>query len=275
MTESTPPSVSSRLPPPAVPDQPGPWPAFREALSAFRLANRLIWGGGLWRYWLIPALLAVAYLPVLAWAVGAGGSWLADHMRWGATEGSWTWWLWRLLWWSVLGVIGILSYRGVVLLFHAPFLDAISERVERELEGRDLAPAMQWLPMALRSLRMGLGIALLSGFVALLNFAVSLIPLLGLPLSILVFLPLQFWIGGVQAVDPTFGRSGLGVRSTWKAAFQGRWRTLALGGIGAAILVIPVFGWFVGPTYLVVAGVILGRPMLPIQADPTQRKTSP
>jgi uncharacterized protein involved in cysteine biosynthesis len=243
----------------AVPDwKPGLGPALREVWGAYRVANRMIWSGGLWRYWLIPAVLGLLYLPLLVLGITWISDWLAGHMKWGGTEGSWGWWVWRVVWWGVLGVVGWLTYRSVVLVFHAPFLDAISERVEKELRGRDVVPEMGWFPMAMRSLRMAALTGVISMAVAGLNLGMLVIPVVGWVISVGVLLPVQLWLGGVQAVDPCLGRNGRGVRASL-GLLRRRWLvTLLVGGGGALILLIPVLGWFIGPTYLVVAGVVTG-----------------
>jgi uncharacterized protein involved in cysteine biosynthesis len=238
--------------------KPGIRATFREAFDAYRTANRLIWGGGLWRYWVIPALLAVAYLPLLVLGIAWASDWLAGHMKWSGAEGSWSWWLWRVMWWGVLGVVGWLTYRSVVLLFHAPFLDVISERVEKDLTGRDEAPDVKWVSMAWRSVRMAAVIGGLSMIVAVLNFGVTLIPVLGWLVSIGILLPVQLWLGGAQALDPYLGRNGDGARASLRRMRRRPLLVLLLGAGGALILLIPVLGWFVGPTYLVVAGVVTG-----------------
>jgi uncharacterized protein involved in cysteine biosynthesis len=238
--------------------KPGIRATFREAFGAYRTANRLIWGGGLWRYWAIPALLAVAYLPLLVWAIAWAADWLAGHMKWSGVEGSWSWWMWRVMWWAVLGVVGWLTYRSVVLLFHAPFLDVISEKVEKDLTGRDEAPEVKWLSMAWRSVRMAAVIGILSMIVAVLNLGVTLIPVVGWLVSIGILLPVQLWLGGAQALDPYFGRNGDGARASLRRMMRRPLLVFLLGAGGALILLIPVLGWFVGPTYVVVAGVVTG-----------------
>lgn len=237
---------------------PGIRATFGEALGAYRTANRLIWGGGLWRYWAIPALLAVAYLPLLVWGIAWAADWLAGHMKWSGAEGSWSWWVWRVMWWGVLGVVGWLTYRSVVMLFHAPFLDVISEKVENDLTGRDEAPEVKWLSMAWRSVRVAVVIGGLSLAVAVVNLGVTLIPLVGWLVSIGILLPVQLWLGGAQALDPYFGRNGDGARASLRRMRRRPLLVFLLGAGGALILLIPVLGWFVGPTYVVVAGVVTG-----------------
>lgn len=235
--------------------------SFRMVLDAYRVSNRLIWRGGLWKYWLLPALLSLLYLPVLAMGIWWGSEWMASQMKWSGEVGSWAWWAWRVFWWGVFGMVGWFTYRSVVMVFHAPFLDAISERVEKELTGRDVVPAMTWLPMAVRSVKMAVLTGVASMGVSVVNAVVSLIPGLGLLLSLFVFLPIQWWIGGIQSMDPCLGRNGERVRRSLGRGFRRPIVTTLVGGVGSLILLIPVIGWFVGPTYLVVAGGIVAMRM--------------
>jgi uncharacterized protein involved in cysteine biosynthesis len=230
-------------------------------MDSYRVANRMIWRQGLWRYWIIPALLSVLYLPLLVWGISLGADVLADQLKWGGTEGTLGWWLWRVFLWGVFGVIGWLTYRSVVLLFHAPFLDAISERVERELRGHDVVPAMTWLPMAVRSVKVAMVTGSIALVLAVLNAVLSFVPVLGWIISFGILVPMQLWLGGVQAVDPVLGRNGDRARVSLSRCLRRPLAVLLIGGVGTLIMLIPLVGWFVGPTYMVVAGVVAGMRM--------------
>ena len=62
---------------------------------------------------------------------------------------------------------------------------------------------------------------------------------------------------GIGFVDPYFDRAGLSGMESFRV-MRRRFFTIAeFSAVGGLILLIPIFGWILAPTYSVVAGVIL------------------
>ena len=106
---------------------------------AFRQAHAMIWHGKIWRYLLLPIFFSILYLPILITICIGGATLVAKILSMVfssfSTPGSWSWWLTTLFTGLIFAVIGILSYRSVILIAYSPFLDKISLKVETRLLG--------------------------------------------------------------------------------------------------------------------------------------------
>jgi len=162
----------------------------------------------------------------------------------------------------IFGLLAYITFRVVVMLFYMPVLEFVAERVERRVLGRAIEDPKRWYQMIGR---MGLIVAVtlvLSMTLALLSLAASFIPVVGTVVVMLGILPLQWFLAAVGYLDPSLDRRGYAVRASLRM-LRSRFFTVVLFDlIGTAILLVPLVGWFLGPTYSVVAGIILVIRML-------------
>lgn len=236
--------------------------SFSHSITAFRQAHRIIWGTGLWRYFIIPVILSVLYFPLLVagclYFSNLATSWLLESIGWLGGLGNWARWTVNILVLILLGFFGIVTYRSVVMIFYSPFLDAISEKVEEILLGRKVTARGNIIQTILRVgaialLTIGCSVVLL-----VLDVAVSGIPLIGGLLTLIILLPIQFFIAGIGNVDPFLDRNGYGAMESFRLMRRNFGAVAVLSVLSSLFLLIPLFGWFIGPTYSVVAGVALG-----------------
>jgi CysZ protein len=234
---------------------------WKDNLFAYSLAHRLIWQGGLKRFLLIPIGLSILYMPVMVFiclnVAGAFTGWVFSTFPAINEMGTWLRWLIQGMLLTLFGGLGLVTYRTVVFLFYTPFLDQIAERVEAQVLGATVSKPRGWsktigrvLSITLLTIGLSVGLLLIDAFVAS-------IPLIGGLLVLLVILPVQFFIAGIGYLDPFLDRNGYASMESLallRAHFLG---VSAFGAIGSLIVLIPILGWFVGPTYNVVAGVIL------------------
>lgn len=228
--------------------------------TAFKEAHRLIWGHGYWRYLAIPILLSV----LLALLILFIGYQLA-HFLMGWMETSFPSLAAQPVW--VRGLLFVLLlvlqagpcyviFRSLVLVFYGPFLDRLSESVEMHVKGRTCGVKIGILQSFKRPLIVaGYTIAAsLVLFVA--SLALGLIPVVGWLFSIFVLLPLQLFLSSVSYVDPYLERHGIAPRAAFGRMWKHKYDMMCLGGVAVAISLIPIIGWFLGPTYSVVAGLL-------------------
>ena len=65
------------------------------------------------------------------------------------------------------------------------------------------------------------------------------------------------FLTGIGFIDPYFDRAGYSGMQSFRV-MRNRFFTVGIfSSLGGLILLIPLFGWFLGPTYSVVAGIIL------------------
>ena len=69
-------------------------------------------------------------------------------------------------------------------------------------------------------------------------------------------------------IDPVLSRAGLRARDSFRLLRRNMLEVIVFGAIGSLIVAIPLVGWFLGPTYCVIAGVHLGLLLL----DATERE---
>lgn len=227
-------------------------------LTAFKEAHRLIWRHGYWRYLAIPILLSL----LLALLILFGGYQLA-HVLMGWME---TWfpslatqpvWVRGLLFVLLLVLQAgpcYVIFRSLVMVLYGPFLDRLSESVEMHVNGKTSGVKIGILqsfrrPLILAAYTIAASLVL---FVA--SLTLGLIPVVGWLFSIFVVLPLQLFLSSVSYVDPYLERHGVAPRAAFGRMWKHKHDMMCLGAVAAAISLIPIIGWFLGPTYSVVAG---------------------
>lgn len=241
--------------------------ALRDTLSAFRQAHELIWRSGMWKYLAVPVVLTVLYLPVVVIAAFLLAGVSADAIA-GILDGllgeppGWLLTTVHAVFMVLYALLGFVTYRTVVLLFYAPFLDKIGEQVEARLIGSVPEDDRPWTAAIGRVVLMILLVVGLSIVLFLVNLVVSSLPFIGWLLSLCIVLPVQFFLLGTGYIDPVLDRHGCGVGKSFRLMRRKGVTVTVFAIIGSVLLLIPLVGWFLGPTYSVVAGVILGHEML-------------
>ena len=236
--------------------------SLRDNLYAFRLAHQLIWKGKVWRVMIVPILLTMIYLPLVIMgglAMGeAFSAWVVGFFPWMGDYSGWVYWPMRVLVFLIFTLFGYFTYRIVVVLLYMPVLEFVSERVERKVLGKANEDPKRWYQMIGRIILVALVTVMLTAVLMMFNLAASLIPVAGTIVAMVCVLPFQFFLTGFGYIDPYFDRSGYSVRESLRIQWR-RFGTIVLFDLfGTGILLVPIVGWFIGPTYSVVAGVVLG-----------------
>jgi uncharacterized protein involved in cysteine biosynthesis len=228
---------------------------------SFLKAHQIIWQQGYWRYLLVPILLSF----VLAVFLLAGSGFLAVNMSGSVHE--WISESVRLWGWfqAVLGLVLFvllllpcyLLFRSLVMLCYAPFLDRISMDAEKLVGSAVLGSDMSILQSLKRPALMAVftlcGLAVLMVLALLAGF----IPVVGAVISLILVFPVNLLLSTLSYLDPYLDRRSYSPVASIKVIWQHRWPAMYFGLIGFLITSIPIFGWFVGPTYSVVGGIVL------------------
>lgn len=235
--------------------------ALKDTLASYREAHGLIWQGRIWPVLIVPVILTVIYLPAMVLLGLACGQALVEPLRaslpWLQDDGRWVFWLVQGLMFLIFGIFAYFSFRIVVMLFYLPFLDAIIERAEKRLVGRSLEDPKRWYQMIVRMVLLALVTLTLTGALMLCQLLASFIPVVGTLVAVVALLPLQFFLTGVGYLDPYFDRNGYRVRASLAILGRRFPSVVAFEAVGSAMLLVPLVGWFLGPTYSVVAGVVM------------------
>ena len=105
----------------------------------------------------------------------------------------------------------------------------------------------------------------------LIEMGANLIPVIGGLVALVLIIPCEMFLTGIGFIDPYFDRAGYSGMQSFRVMRKRFFTVGIFSAFGGLILLIPLFGWFLGPTYSVVGGIILA---LQIDAE-YQDKTDP
>lgn len=66
------------------------------------------------------------------------------------------------------------------------------------------------------------------------------------------------FLSSAAFVDPYLDRRGMAPKQTFALLWSKKGEMFFFGAAGLLLTMIPVIGWFIGPTYSVISGVALG-----------------
>ena len=237
-----------------------------QGLLDYWRAHRLLFRKGLWPLFLIPGIVSLTYVPLVAvfTFLFLRDVTVAIHDRWvpDALQSDFTQIVLALSLFAVGVSGGFILYRNAIMVLYSPILAYLSEASERHAYGTVPEGPSRGITLrgACASAMRGTGLSLLTVLFALLGLLVglviSLIPLIG-GLAAAVLVPAwQFYLAGVGFCDPPLERRGYRIRHTLRHAWRFKWRTLGQGTGFSLLLLLPVVGWFLAPSYGVVAGTL-------------------
>ncbi len=236
-------------------------------LTDYKRAHRLIWEEGIWKHMIIPGFLGVLYFPVVFGGVYSGsvygmtelGGYIGE--KWIPKE-VFDWMAWGVGFIAgLLGLyLGFLLFRSVLMILYAPFIGFISESAEKKEFGTS-GPDFSFKGLIYDIYR-GTMVSLISlGFSLLLTlvcWAFLLIPVVGVVVSLVGMLMVQAYFAGVGFVDPVLERRRYGIRQSLGFSSEHKMRVMGNGAGFMLIVLIPILGWFVAPTYAIAAAAISG-----------------
>ena len=244
--------------------------ALKVTLSAFGQAHRFIWGEGFLKMLSVPLLLTVLYFPVMVGACYFSAAMVVEffeeQLGLDGDYGGWAWveWLVEIILFLGIGALGFLTYRTVVLLFYSLYLDKIAERVEKSITGEVTECKRPPSQIVKRMLVVAIITILGTVLMLLIELGANMVPVIGGLIALALIIPCEMFLTGIGFVDPYFDRAGLSGMESFRV-MRRRFFTIAVfSAVGGLILLVPIFGWILAPTYSVVAGVILA---MNIQAE--------
>jgi len=232
-------------------------------LNTYGQAWRLIWKSRLWTLLAIPGLIGLLYFPLVGlltfWHGGRLArylqeNWLPEFLNQEIVAG-----LITVAIWICALYLGFILFRNLVMILYSPVLSHLSMRAEeasRSIPRRAEDPGAMW-----RGALRGIGMSLTSLVLAVGCFLgcclLLLIPLVG-EIAMAVVLPLsQMFLAGHGFIDPTLERHGIGVGRSFRFAWRHRRRVMGCGAGFMLLTLVPIAGWFIGPTLGVVAGTLV------------------
>ena len=235
--------------------------AIKVTLSAYRDAHKFIWKEGIINLIKVPLLLTLAYFPLMLLL----GYFLADQIVGFfqrlivnfVSDGGWLEFSIEIFLFFLIAVLGFISYRSIVLFFYLFSLDKITDRIEISVIGKKID--YQRPPGDLIKRMVVFAFITIVGTILLLLFELfaNLIPFFGGLLALIMIIPCEIFLTGIGFVDPYLDRTGLSGADSFRIMLKHFFTIMFFSLIGGLLLLIPIFGWLLGPTYSIVAGIII------------------
>jgi len=251
----------------------------RRVIDSYVQGHRVLWKHGQWRYLLVPLIMA-PLLFLLLWSLVYYLVW-TDLFAW--IEPHWLGGMdvpaaLEILLLFVVGVVlagpCYVAFRGIIMICYIPFMDRLISRT-MEVEGCQFRQVEAGIFRAMwRAVLMAICTVLASLAVMVGSVMIGFIPVIGPVLSLAVAFPLQFFLCGASSVDPYLERCGHSTAQSFRIMWGRKAQMIRFGLIGTLGMFIPLVGWFMSPTYSVIAGVVLGNQLdeedgeRPGQGDP-------
>lgn len=240
---------------------------FMRGLGAYRHAHHLVWKEGMWKHLIVPGLLSMLYFPLVIGGLFGGTFFGVQEIstkigeKWLPSEVA-AWAAWGLSF--IIGLLGIyvayLLFRSVVMIIYAPFIGLISETAEEKFHGTK-GPAFS-IGGLLYDIYRGTTVSLLMLGISLALTAVCwllwLIPIAGAIIYFAGMLLIQAYFAGAGFMDPVLERRRIGIRSSLAHSYRNKWHAMGNGTGFVLMMLVPVIGWFLAPSYGIIAAAVSG-----------------
>ncbi len=221
-------------------------------LSAARLW-KWTWAPGIFSALYIPAVMifGITYYPEITTYFEE--NWIPAFIKAGWIIGT----IGFLSWLTVVG-LAVILYRNLILILFSPILCFISEKVESHITGEPGPPFSftKTFYDLWRAAMLGVLLLALSVVALLIAFLFNLVPVAGGILYLTLATASQFYFNGATLIDPTLERHGYRIRRSLTYMNRNKGRMLGLGAGFHLLLMIPILGWFLAPSFGVVAATL-------------------
>jgi len=235
---------------------------FFRGVGDYLKANRLVLREGMWKVIFVPGLISLCYFPAVVvgmfLAAGKLAPYATEHWMPELLQAAWMEWVIAGFFWVAGLFFGLLLFRTVVMVLYAPFLSYLSETTEKKASGL-VPPDFTWretLGNLFRAFSVGSITLSLSLVLVVLCWGLAFVPVVGGLLSLALVPLIQFYFAGVGFFDPGLERRALGIRESLRFSWLHRARILGNGLGFVLLLTVPVAGWFLAPSYGIIAGTL-------------------
>ncbi|MBL4656821.1 MAG: EI24 domain-containing protein [Flavobacteriales bacterium] len=178
------------------------------------------------------------------------------------SEDAWGWissilrWFFMIFFRMLFLVFYLYLYKYVVLIIMSPVLALLSEKVDRIVTHNEypfdwkvfINNVMRGVVIAVRNLAIEFCILF-----AL--FLLSFVPILGF-ITPFLMLGVEFFFFGFSMIDYSNERKNMSVSQSTTFIYANKGLAIAIGGVFYALLLVPIIGLMVGPSYGVVAATL-------------------
>lgn len=240
---------------------------FMRGLGAYRHAHHLVWKEGMWKHLIIPGLLSMLYFPLVIGGLFGGTFFGVQELstligeKWLPSEVAN--WVGGILGF-IVGLLGIylayILYRSVVMVIYAPFIGLISETAEEKFHGTN-APKFSvggLIYDIYRGSMVSMLALALSIFLTVVCWLLWLLPVVGAVIYFVGMVIIQAYFAGAGFMDPVLERRRIGIRSSLAHSYRNKWHAMGNGTGFMLMMLVPIIGWFLAPSYGIIAAAISG-----------------
>ena len=234
-------------------------------LQLFLDAHKFIWQNKLKRYLLISGftfliLFSIGIQGLLNW-IDLNQTWItkwlldkgAHYIKLSQTE----------LKYGVNGIFWLIRhsinankdsfFTSIFLIIGTPYFSLISRKVHQLLNTQPKRENFGWLAEIWRGIKLSISNSIKQFGLILIITGLSFIPVLSILTPLLTFIVLAYY-NGILMMDYSLERNGFTIDESRTIYKQNKSLLFALGLGFMFILLIPVIGWFLAPTYALVSG---------------------
>jgi CysZ protein len=235
---------------------------FADGITSYAKALNIIFGLKLWSYLVIPGFLSLALGSSIAYGAYTTSSGFADFLS-GLYPIHWYgaslfMQLSNVASWLILGVMGLFSYRVLLMAIVAPFMSPLAARVQAEVLGIPVydPPFFSWtnVRLILRGAFLSFRNMMKEMWFTFWLLLLSLIPPFGLFVPFILF-AVQAFYSGFGNLDYSLEKY-YGIAESKKFAQNHRWLAVGNGTVFLALLAVPVLGLFFAPALSTVAATL-------------------
>ena len=144
-------------------------------------------------------------------------------------------------------------FTSIFLIIGTPYFSLISRKVHQLLNTQPKRENFGWLAEIWRGIKLSISNSIKQFGLILIITGLSFIPVLSILTPLLTFIVLAYY-NGILMMDYSLERNGFTIDESRTIYKQNKSLLFALGLGFMFILLIPVIGWFLAPTYALVSG---------------------
>lgn len=228
---------------------------FSRGMSAYGEAHKVIFKYKLAHYLLIPAVITVLYCGLYFFLAAHFAGRMSDEADsypwWLSWMGAITHWFVKAVYWVAAVGFFFVSLKYVVQVILAPILSNLSVAVEKRVLGQE-TPEITWKE-ALQDMGRSLRLSIRNSVIEIAGcLAMNFVPGIGQ----LGAVALSSYFYGFGYMDYVLERKRMNIPQAVAFVRQHKGLAMGLGFVMYLLMLIPVVGWAIAPTYATVAATL-------------------
>lgn len=170
----------------------------KSAISDYSVGFKLLSQLKLWKFILVPAVIALVVATLIIWGAfafsDAIGAYIADFWPFSFWENTIRL-ISNFLGGAITIILGVIVFRHVVMAFSGPFMSPISQKIEDHIRGRKTKSELDFMTSLVRSIRINMRNLFLEILITLPFMLIGFIPILNIICGIIIFLFGSYFAG--------------------------------------------------------------------------------